>query len=489
MSQSFINPTYYNLQKVLIRTEFIGTREYDVTSLIPRLTISSSIESEMVFGIARVIDSVGLLSGGVGRDPLRAEEQIIIEVADSKIINENGGLQSGIVAEPYRFVGFIYKIDNVQTKEINDSITYDIHFVSYQSFRANTYELIRAFIDEKVSDIAKTIFTDYYESSRTTSFIPPKEKKKLIVEPTDGVYRCTIPRMKPDEAMGFLSKRAYSTTSPSCLFRFFESSRGFHFVTDEKLYRMATDSTDPDYDESRFFEFTYVDAIPDTLEYFEDQLNNLEVIENTHRVNSFDDIFNGAYKNKVYEIDVLSRRLNLLNDDNQYDYFKVRDRYDTKKSNARQTQFLTDRHTPAFINAIHGTDENPQKKWLVVQNYTVGERSGENAMQAETYYADIISNRQAYSKHIESITVDAVGPGRLDITAGDIVNLIVQEFEFAKGDENFKDNKHLSGQYIVKSVTHGMERDTMKNSYVLIKRDWNQTDEPPPVPQRFGSGR
>lgn len=479
MSGSFINPTYFNLQKVTVRTEFGAPKNLDITSLIPRLTFTSSLESETMFGVARVIDSVGLLSGGAGRSPLRAEEQIIFEIADSKMINENGGIESGTVAEPYRFVGFIYKIDNVQTKEVNDAITYDIHFVSYQSFRANTHEIVRAFIDEKISDVAKMIFKDYYETQENLSFIPAADRKKLFLEETDGVYRCTIPRMKPDETMGFLSKRAYSTTSPSCLFRFFESSRGFHLVTDEKLYRMATDEADPDYSEKRLFNFTYLDAIPDTLEYFDEQINNLEVLENNRRVNTFDDIFNGAYRNKVYELDILSRRLNLIDDTNQYDYFAMRDKYNVGKANSRQTQFLVDRHTEAFIKAVHKPDENPQKKWLIIQNYTEGEARGVNAMQAETYYSDIVSNRQAYSKHIESITVDAIGPGRLDITAGDIVDLTVQEFEFANGGENgsFKDNQHLSGKYIVKSVTHGMERDTMKNSYVLIKRDWNQRDE------------
>lgn len=487
MSGSFINPTYYNLQKVIVRSEFGSIDNFDITGLIPRMSITSSIDSETMFGVARVIDSVGLLSGGNGRDPLRGEEQIVIEVADSKTINENGGVESGAVADPYRFVGFIYKIDNVQTKEVNDAITYDIHFVSYQSFKANTYEIIRAFMDEKISDIAKMVFTDYYESQETLGFIPTENRKKLILENTDGVYRCTIPKMKPDETMGFLSKRAYSTTSPSCLFRFFESSRGFHFVTDEKLFDLATDSAESGYDKSRFFEFTYLDAIPDELEFFDKQLNNLEVIENTKRVNTFDDIFNGAYRSKVYELDILSRRLNLVDDTNQYDYFSVRNKYNVKKKNATSVQFLVDRHTEAFIKAVHRAEDGQQKKWLIVQNYTEGESRGTNAMPAETYYSDIVANRQAYSKHIESITVDAVGPGRFDITAGDIVDLVVQEFEFANGAEtgNFKDNKHLSGRYIVRSVTHGMERDVMKNSYVLIKKDWNQTE----VAARFGGGR
>lgn len=480
MSEGFVNPTFYNLQRAIIRSEFSSTEELDITALIPSLSITSSIESETMFGTARVIDSVGILSGDGARDPLRAEEQIIFEIADSKTINENGGLQNGVIAEPYRFVGFIYKIDNVQTKEVNDAVTYDIHFVSYQSFRAGTYEIIRAFIDEKISDVAKTIFTDYYESQETVSFIREDQRKKLFLEETDGVYRCTIPKMRPEEAMGFLSNRSFSVKSPSCLFRFFESSRGYHYVTDEKLYRLATDPAEPGYDETREFEFTYLDAIPNTLEFFEEQINNLEVIENTNRVNSFDDIFNGAYRNKVYQVDILSRRLNLIDDSGQYDYFKNRKKYLEAPG---QYQKLVDRHTQKFIQSVHREGESPQKKWLVIQNYTEGERSGDNSMQAETYYADIVSNRQAYSKHIESITVNARGAGRMDVTAGDIVNLKVQEFEFADGNENgsYKDNKHLSGKYIVKSVTHNMEREMMFNSYVLIKRDWSQTDIVPEV--------
>jgi hypothetical protein len=429
-----------------------------------------------MFGTARFVDSVGLLSGGDGRDPLRGEEQIIFEIADSKMINENGGTQGGIVDEPYRFVGFIYKIDNVQTKEINDAVTYDVHFVSYQSFKAGTKEIIRAFIDERVSDIVKKLFRDYYgvdpdePDSRISNIMGFRdvEPKRLFLEETEGLYRCIIPKMRPEEAMAFLSKRSYSTSSPSCLFRFFESSRGYHYVTDEELIRIA------EADRDRRFEFTYLDAIPNTLEYFDQQLDNFEVIENTKRVNSLDDIYNGAYRNKVYEIDILSRRLNLLDDTNQYDYFR-----DGKYQQPPAfEQLAQDRHTENFINSIHTGDEDVQKQWLVVQNYTEGEKSGENAMQAETFYADIISNRTAYGKHIESITVNASGPGRLDVTAGDIINLTVQEFEFADGGNGgtFKENKHLTGEYIVRSVTHSMDKEEMSNTYTLIKRDWTDTE-------------
>ena len=470
MSENFVNPTYYNLQKASIKSDFSRIGDIDVTGLIPSISLTTSIDSDTIYGTARFVDSTGLLDGDddIGRDPLRGEEMIIFEIVDSKMINEAGGIGSDRIEEPFRFVGFIYKIDNVKTKEINDAVTYDVHFISYQSFVAGTYEIIRAFKDVSVSDIARSVFNEYYGSPQKIRKIPPELVKSLELEQTEGVIRCTIPKMRPEEAMSFLSKRAFSNKSPSCTFRFFENFKSYHFVTDEHLFRLAEEDGD------RIFDLTYLDAIPKTLDFFDDQRNNLEILENSKRLNSLDDIYNGAYRNKVYEIDILSRNLNLLDDTNQYDYFKERDGYlDVKPSQ----EVVDDRHTTKFIDAIHRGREDVQKEWLVIQNYTVGEKTGENSMQAETRYADIISNRQAYSKHISSITVTARGPGRLDISAGDIINLSVKKFVFGDNQDvgEFEENKRMSGNYIVKSITYTMEHDEMFNSYTLMKRNWSET--------------
>lgn len=463
---NFVNPTYYNLQKATIRSQFSNLNNLDVTMLIPNISITSSIDSDTMHGIAKFVDSAGLLE----ETPLRGEEQIIFELADSKMINESGGLQGSLVDEPFIFTGFIYKIDNVTSKDANDSISYDVHFVSYQSFIAGTKQITRSFRDQKVSDISNTIFREYYMNP-SQGFLD--NAKDLISEQTDGIIRCVIPRLRPEEAMDFLCKRAYSANeSPSCTFRFFESSKGYHFVTDEQLFRLADEENS-----DRLFKFTYLDAIPNTLDYFDEQLNNLEILENTNRINSLSDLYNGAYKNKVLELDILTRRTNLLDDSGQYDYFSNRRRY----FDVRRDQTISDRHTVRFIQETNPTsetrDESIQKKFTIVRTFTSDQNSSTAfSLPAETYYADIISNRQAYSKHIESITVDAVGPGRFDISAGDIIELDVKKFQFASGNQmnDIEQNKHLSGRYIVKSVSHVMNADQMRNVYKLIKKDWSE---------------
>jgi hypothetical protein len=463
--ESFVNPTYYKIKSALIKSQYANIEGIDITALITKIVLNSSIDSATMSGVIRIIDSVGLLEN----TPLRGEEQIKLELLDSKIINENGGIDMEI-ENPYTFIGFIYKIDNVATKEVNDALVYDMHFISYQSFMASTYELIRPFRDKSVSEIVKILFDEYYLNEDFISNLDEVHRKEIIIEETDGMIKCIIPRMRTDAAMNFLSKRAYSSSdSPSCTFRFFESSRGYHFITDERIFSLAEE------DESRKFTFTYLDAIPNRLEYFEQQLNNLEIIENTERLNTLKDIYQGSYMNKVYELDIVSRKLNLLDNTGQYDYLSERRKYFDVKNNEN----IVDRHTESFIRDIHRETENIQKKFLVVVTYAKEvTESTDSALPVETHYAEIISNRQAYSNHIESITIKAIGSGRLDITAGDVIELDVNKFQFANSENTPPEkNKHLSGFYIVRSVTHIMDKEEMKNTYTLIKKDWSQTEE------------
>jgi len=468
---SFVNPTYANVQKISIRSDFSDLLLIDVTLMVPSVSFTSSIDSETMYGVARFVDSVGLLE----ETPLRGEEQIIFEIADSSMINESGGIQAGAVSDPFLFTGFIYKIDNVTTTDINDSLIYDVHFVSHQSYVAGTKQLIRSFRDTTVSDIVKSIFEEYYRGPNHTT---NENLKQVTVEETSGLIRCVIPRLRPEEAMSFLSRRSYSANqSPSCTFRFYESNKGYYFVSDEELFRLA-ELEEP----KRIFQFTYLDAIPNTLDYYEEQMKNLESFENTDRINTLSDIYNGTYRNKVLELDILTRRTNLIDGSGQYDYFAERRRY----FDVKRDETLIDRHTTRFIEGVHsdsetsgGEDTDIQKRFLVIKNFTSGEDlSADQSLSAETHYADIISHRQAYGNHIESTTVEAIGPGRFDVTAGDIIEMDIKRMQYATGSESdsSEQNKHLSGRYLVKTVSHVLEGDVMKNVYRLIKKDWSEVE-------------
>ena len=63
-----------------------------------------------------------------------------------------------------------------------------------------------------------------------------KDKERLFVaEETEGAMRVTIPDYAPGAAMNFLATKAYSRKSLSSMFRFFETIKGYFWVTDEWL--------------------------------------------------------------------------------------------------------------------------------------------------------------------------------------------------------------------------------------------------------------
>lgn len=281
-------------------------------------------------------------------------------------------------------------------------------------------------------------------------YVEDQREKSIVVEPTEGPLRLIIPNFTPTRAMKFLESRAYSTSSPSCSFRFFESSNAFYFVSDEYIFNNGTQ-----------FDFTYSIDIPSTPNYFDIHMNNFYELTNTERFDTFNDLHGGGYHNKVIIIDILKRSVNLK--DTPWKYTENSANY--QDLDAEET--LSDRHTNNFINQTF-TDETA-KQFLIVKDYD--EQSG-GQLRGEQHFSDIVSNRLAYRHHLNSIVLNTKGHGRLDITCGDVVNMTISEFDSSSNVNEV--NKQLSGRYIVEEVVHIFDKEMSENHYKLMKRNWSE---------------
>jgi hypothetical protein len=463
MTEKSTTPGYYFLKSLVIIPEVTGQgrdlfsefSNVEISGLIPEIGITESIDSDTIYGYFNVIDSVGLLENF----PLRGEERMKMTIIDS-LENERD------------YDLFCYKIDSVSSSLVNDFLTYNVHFISYQSFRAGNHKIRKSYKDVPITYIADDIFDKYYttrRSARPEDFgafpsgrIRDRENKSLIRDSnTQGNVRLIIPDMTPAEAMNFISKRAYSEVSKSCSFRFFENTNGYYFVSDERMFELAENR-------NKAFEFTYSDSIPKEGNFFKEQMDNIEHMSNNKRFNTIDDMYNGAYRNKVLVIDIMNRVVNLKEEG--YDYLSEREKY----FNGKFVGAL-DRHTDTFARRYFKPEV--QKRFVILKDYDDDEGFSSSQMSGNLRYKEIVSNRIAYRKHLESITIDAVGPGRLDITAGDIISLNM--LEFSSQTKTPTTNIQLSGKYIVKSVSHVMSRDIMKNKYTLMKKEWAEVIDSP----------
>ena len=421
----------------------------DIAALIPYFSIEESITAGSISGSFSVIDNIGLLEDY----PLRGEERAQLEVVDS-------------LDKTRIYDLFIYRIDEIHATDQNDGLSYNLNFVSWQYFNAAKQNVLRPFKEKTVSELINEYFNEYYTTRRQTrpsddrvnpnELVTDGENKAIIIENTDGVIRGTIPNLTAPQAMDFLTKRAFSAERTSSSFRFFENSDSFYFVSDEQLLETGRQR-------NQVYKLTHT-TFPRSPDYFQKHMNNLDDLVNIKRYDTFEDMYDGLYKNRVIQLDIMQRILTNFN----YDYTQARDNYfkDIGINNK-----VIDRHTDEFIN--ENFDAENAKQFMIIKDYMDEEDIAEAQLPGNRFYPNIISNRHAYRKHLNSITIEATGPARLDICAGNIIELEIEDFDAET--QKAEENKQLSGIYIVKDLIRVKDGDDAKNNYVLVKRDWSET--------------
>lgn len=414
-------PGYYKLVNATITT--YSGKDIDIVNLIPRFSIEESLENDCMRGTATVYDNVGLLE----RVPLRGEERFRIVVEDPF------GLQK-------TFRMFIYKVSNVTIKNTNDGTTYDIFFMSESRMFASARRIVKSY-NVPISQIVQNIYENYYTTNTP-----------LFVEDTEGIFKCLIPNYTPIQAMYFLSSRSYSTQSASCSFRFFENNEGYYFVSDEYLVKNGNET-------NNIKEFTFSDQIDKSGLEFLQQMQNLITLDNTDRTNTLKDLYSGGYTSNVIEIDLLKKKVT----DRRYVYKDERKNY-FKLNNVTLQR---DEHSDQFIEDFFNSEN--ERKFLLFKDYqSLGDIPG--ALRSEQFLPEIVSNKLAYRHHLNGNRVSCRIYGRLDLKAGDIVNLKVPEFTAITNKSTL--NNQLSGNYLVQSLVHTFNLDKYEIMMTLLKYDW-----------------
>jgi hypothetical protein len=424
MSEGYVLPGYYNLNSAVI-TKYESGAQVDIQNIVTSFNIIESIDLDSMRGTIEVFDTIGFIENF----PLRGEERIQLTVQD-----------------PFRNVKtfdlFVFKITDVQIKPSNDGLTYTLHFTSYSRFKAGL-RMITTHYENVISVIAQDIYDKHYD----------KEIKPFEVEATEGIFRCVIPKYTPMQSMRFLASRAFSTQSPSCSFRFFENNESFCFVSDEYLLKKAFED-----DGLRIKEFTYDDNIDKSGAEFLAQMQNLSDLKNVDRADMMNDLYSGGYTNNVVELDLIKKRV--VN--NRYNYLDNRSRYMSFSERGSSR----DSHSEKFIRD-NFTQEN-ERKFLLIKDYaTLGDEPSN--IRGEQYLSQITSNRVAYRHHLNGIIVEAKSYGRLDIKAGDVIKLLINEFT---SDSSKGPNPQLSGNYILHSITHIFVNELYEMHFRMMKYDW-----------------
>jgi len=428
----------------------------DILPLIVEINFAQSISMPSWQGSCKVLDTIGLLEHW----PIRGEESLELELIGDDL-NTKWNLDCQV-----------YKIDDVEPNEAATGLFYTMHFISKISYEASKRKIIESYSKTKASDSAKRIFEKYYNQklnpstedttqaeNETLNFDIKKYdvgntsgRRKMYIQPSEGQLKVIIPNLSPQAAIDFLAIRSYSNQSPSCMFRFFETISNFYYMTDEALIKRATDN------QYQIKRLSYgAVATRDPTQPIS-QVETIEKMVNPSRINLTTDLFEGGYKNRAIEIDLVRRNATYRN----FDYTEKGGFIDME---GKIRKMRDDSHSEDFISDTF-TNENA-KRYITIRDFQQpGSISG--GLRSEQYFTEIISNRMAHSHHMNRLAVTAALTGRIDIEPGQVVQVDAREMTSVRNQE---DNDKLSGNYLVYATNHAIVTGNCNTELVLVKYD------------------
>lgn len=437
-----------------------GEIDYDISLMIGNFRMNQSIHTTSLSGSLDVLDNIGLLQNS----PLRGEETLVLTLYCYDLQT-----QIDLTCQ-------VYKIDGLEPTPDTKGVSYTLHWISKASFEASKRSITKSYSYKKASTIVIDIIKKYFGedaeqnitvgATRQNEVVPPNTKifdlkadpgRKVYIEESDNNMTLLIPDYSPQEAIGFVCKRAFgSSRSKSSLFRFFENYNGFYFVSDEWLYAYGRAN------EPKTLTYNpFVDLGGDKpLE----QINGLTQLIYNKRVDIATELLGGAYSNTVVEVDILKRTAKRF-DYHYKDYHK-----EFTDTGGKTATLGIDLHTEKFMTDTF-TKENA-KQFMIIRDYS--DRNVAGAFRPETNFRDLAAKRSMFAHHSAATQVSAATAGRLDLQAGDIVKLDVKEMN-AGGQQ--QQNKQISGRYLIISVQSNVNDGELGTGIALYKFGFSEAGD------------
>ena len=457
---SEFSPSEFRITRAAI-TNYNGSKTEDLSgNFITRFSIDQAMDKVSWSGSLSIADATGFME----KFPLRAEEKLELWIK---------ALDKGTT---YKLLCRVHSITNIQPSSNSNMVTYDMNFVSETTFNASLKKITAPF-RSSISGTAKAVFQLYFAPMGEGNSLDPEDKSRVLplatqrfpintkeenrhafFQPTVGVTKVIIPDLSPTEAMYFLAARAYNPDSPSQTFRFFETLENFYFCTDEYFLKGLKDNN-----VEKFFYAPKADLTPENALSQVSRIESLQVI--SKGLHTSDDIYNGAYRNEVVEVDLVRRNLTI----NKFNF----DNAKYVDMEGKPKDLASNPHTEQFRQDIF-TQENA-RRFMLFKTY---QRPGDipSSLHANKHIPEIVHNRVSYFHHLNATVLAASLKGRMDLRPGQVINLDIKDLSQAE-DGNVEINQSLAGRYLIQATNHSGEGSTLSTSLRLVKFGWSSGTE------------
>lgn len=387
----------------------------EITNQVAALEIYEDLYAPFISGVVAVNESLDFLN----LFPFVGEEYLNINVYTPSFTEKEMVIDDQFI---------IYKVTN-RVVANDRSVIYELHFMSREALVDVNKKVSRAY-EGKVSDIAKEIITDKLYGLETV--------KKYNIEETSNGTKFISNYWSPVKNLNFLTQRATNLNdTPSYLF--YENRYGFNFRSLENMYAGNAIQTFK-YD-SYEREMTSKGKSKRSVEEDYKRIIDIDIpklydfLERTKM---------GMYASKKTSHDIVTKKYSV----------KVFDMFENYNDKRHLNKF-----PPASTRSIRRGDQ-----LHVFSNKHYGSFNGYMYVSPGS-----TQQRRSYLKQAEATKIEITVPGRTDYTVGHKVNLEINKFRPIKQSDTDTLDKLLSGNYIISSINHVIDRERHECVMELIK--------------------
>jgi hypothetical protein len=398
----------FNLEAVDIITDYGDV--FKLKHLVIELSFFEDIYSFACSGNVVLRDAVGII------EKLRLDGSEFIQIIYGKSKNQSSEYKN---SRKYR----LYKVGNRKPSGNKNSEFFTMYFSSEELFLSEQLKISKSFKGTVISDIVKSILLDEFNGLK----VNPKKIKNI--QQTYGVYDFVIPRLKPFEAISWLSTYARPGIDSGADMLFYETNDGFHFQSIQSMFESTPYAT-----------YKYQ---PSDLN-FKNKAENMFNILDYEFVKTYDTLEatnSGMYANRLISIDPIKRTKTVTN------FSKDELGYTSSGSainrfGKHQTQMYESSLKLAFSNSNQ-----------IDQEYISQKPDG---VAKDIYIETYVPNRTAQIALSNYTLMKAIIPGDSTITAGRTVNILLYSLgmEGTPTAATRQKDEYFSGIYLVTAVRH-----------------------------------
>ena len=431
------SPGAYYPQDFSIQTLNLLTasgQRFELKKLLVEMSYYEDIYSFAASGYITLVDAQGFLE--------------LFQLSGNEYIEVNfGKVRTGTNSTDQLFR--VYKTSDRKPSGNMNSEVFTLYFCSEELLLSEQIKISKSY-SMKISEIVKDILVDKLKI----------KEKNTRIEETIGVYNFIVPRLKPFEAISWISQyaRPKLTGTVGADMLFFETKDGFNFRSLQSMFK------DPIYGTYRY----QAKNIDDTIQDFQEKTVTVLDYEFVKTYDALKDINAGTFANKLITIDPLTRTYKTT-DFNYKDYFEKK-----KTSSLNKNDVLV-----PLKNRVGKTQNESYDSRIKVmtsnatQNDLAYVKQRPGSVAKDVGVENYIPLRTAQLGLANYTVVKITIPGDPGITAGRTIdfNLLTLKPSTSKKELD----RYYSGTYLITAVRHIITSGGAYQTVLEITKDSSPT--------------